>query len=232
MSTALRLDSDKIIQTVKKLEVRIGERFPDSGLREVCKDFLALSEKSKSNIDWISKSNLWLKTAGYVTIFIGLSGLAYSFSFLDLHIKNPNFAGMVTLTESIFNNLILIGAAIFFLVTLEVRIKRKKTIKRLNELRMIAHVVDMHQLTKTPSMINGDDIPTKNSPKRTLTKFELERYLDYCSEISALVAKVAALYAQSLPDEVVVRSVNEIENLCTGLSRKIWQKLVILSESD
>jgi hypothetical protein len=85
----------------------------------------------------------------------------------------------------------------------------------------------MHQLTKDPYISNINNT-TENSPVRLYTKFELQRYLDYCSEASALIGKVAALYAQSLPDPVIVGSVNEIEVLTTGLSRKIWQKIVVL----
>jgi hypothetical protein len=113
---------------------------------------------------------------------------------------------------------------------MESRIKRKRAINQLNELRVIAHVVDMHQLTKDPSLMNIPTHNTENSPKRTLTKFELERYLNYCSETAALIAKVAALYSQSLPDEVVVKNVNDIESLCNGLSQKVWQKIIILNE--
>ena len=40
--------------------------------------------------------------------------------------------------------------------------------------------------------------------------------------------KVAALYGQSFPDGVVLGSVNELQTLTTGLSRKIWQKIMIL----
>ena len=82
----------------------------------------------------------------------------------------------------------------------------------------------MHQLTKDPYVNDNPESATEHSPKRTLTKFELQRYLDYCSEATALVGKVAALYSQSLPEEAVVSAVNEIETLTTGLSRKIWQK--------
>jgi hypothetical protein len=44
----------------------------------------------------------------------------------------------------------------------------------------------------------------------------------------SLVGKVAALYAVDFEDEVVLAAVNDVENLTTGLSRKIWQKIVIL----
>jgi hypothetical protein len=37
---------------------------------------------------------------------------------------------------------------------------------------------------------------------------------------------------KSLPDDVIVSSVNDIESLTDGLSRKIWQKIMILAEVD
>jgi hypothetical protein len=44
----------------------------------------------------------------------------------------------------------------------------------------------------------------------------------------ALVSKIAALYVQSFPDSQALAAVDEIESLTTGLSQKIWQKMVIL----
>ena len=40
-----------------------------------------------------------------------------------------------------------------------------------------------------------------------MTPFELTRYLDYCSEMLSLTAKIAALYAQSSSDAVVIDAV-------------------------
>lgn len=56
----------------------------------------------------------------------------------------------------------------------------------------------------------------------------MTRYLDYSSEMLSLAGKVAALYAQGFSDPVALSAVNEVENLTTGLSRKIWQKIMIL----
>jgi hypothetical protein len=64
-----------------------------------------------------------------------------------------------------------------------------------------------------------------------MSPFELTRYLDYCSEMLSLTSKLAALYAQNLPDPVVIDAVNEIESLTTNLSQKIWQKITILDAS-
>ncbi|MFD2565407.1 hypothetical protein [Aquimarina rubra] len=231
MSEIARLDPEKIIHTIALLEKRIDDRFPDSGLKKVCHDFVQTARASKQNIDWISKPNLSLRIFAYLVILIGLGGLIYSITYVDLQIKNTTLANIVSISEAIFNDIILIGAAIFFLVSLETRLKTKRALKALNELRVIAHVIDMHQLTKDPNLTDLPESATENSPKRTFTRFELQRYLDYCSEATALVSKVAALYSQSLPDESVVRAVNDIEALTTGLSRKIWQKLIILNDS-
>ena len=44
----------------------------------------------------------------------------------------------------------------------------------------------------------------------------------------SLTGKVAALYVQDFEDGVALQAVNEIEDLTTGLSRKIWQKLTVV----
>ncbi len=46
----------------------------------------------------------------------------------------------------------------------------------------------------------------------------------------SLIGKLAALYAQSIPDSVVMQAVNDIETLTNGLSRSIWQKIMILDD--
>lgn len=92
----------------------------------------------------------------------------------------------------------------------------------------MAHVIDMHQLTKDPESLLETYQQTKSSPKRAMTAFELQRYLDYCSEMLSMISKIATLYVQDFPDTEVVDVVNEIESLTTGLSRKIWQKIMIL----
>lgn len=232
MNESTRLQSDKIVRTIEQLEKRIADRFPNSGLRKVVNQFLEIAGKSKKNIEWISKPNLAIRIFSYLIIAVGVIAIVYSFTLIDLKIQNRTLSNVVSFSESLFNDLVLIGAAIFFMVTIETRVKRRRTSKMLNELRVIAHVIDMHQLTKDPGMIRENKKFTENSPSRTLSKFELERYLDYCSEALSLIGKVAALYSQSLPDEVVVRTVTEIEGLSTGFSRKIWQKLIILNGMD
>ncbi len=64
-----------------------------------------------------------------------------------------------------------------------------------------------------------------------MSSFELGRYyLGYCSEILSLTSKLAVVYGQSIPDSEVINVVNKIENLTTGLCRKIWQKIMIIDQ--
>jgi hypothetical protein len=98
----------------------------------------------------------------------------------------------------------------------------------LHELRSVAHVIDMHQLTKDPDSARRPDLATPSSPKRTLDRFELSRYLDYCSEMLSVTTKLAALYAQESDDTLVLGAVREIEGMAGALSSKIWQKIMII----
>ncbi len=230
MQSNNKLDPKKIISIIDTLEKRIADRFPNSSLKSTCGDLLQIAQDTKKRIDWISKPNIFLRLFSYLIILLGIGGVVYGISSVEFKVNDTTIENIIALSESVFNDIILLGAAIFFLVNSESRIKRKRAIESLNELRTIAHVIDMLQLTKDPNLFNSKLIPTAHSPKRTLSKFELERYLDYSSELSSLIAKISALYSQSFPDEVVVRSVNDIETLCTGLSRKIWQKIMILNQ--
>ena len=125
----------------------------------------------------------------------------------------------------------VIGATIFFLMTMESRVKRGRALKAIHELRSIAHIIDMHQLTKDPVVFNPEVKPTASSPKRVLSKGDLSRYLDYCSEMLAVTGKLAALYAQAVPDTEVAEAVNDVEMLGSNLSRKIWQKIMLIGPS-
>jgi hypothetical protein len=87
----------------------------------------------------------------------------------------------------------------------------------------------MHQLTKDPEMVTRSrQDATASSPRRSMTPFELVRYLDYCSEALALLSKAAALHVQSFDDRETLAAVGDIEDLTDGLARKIWQKITIL----
>ena len=129
--------------------------------------------------------------------------------------------------DAAINEVVFIGVAAFFFMTLETRLKRRKALDAIRELRALAHIIDMHQLTKDPERITGTPAGDTGTIKRPQSPAELIRYLDNCSDLLALISKISALYVQDFDDPVTLAAVNEIENLTNGLSRKIWQKIMI-----
>jgi hypothetical protein len=223
------LDSEKILDTIQTLSRRIAERFPGAGLDRVCQELLTIAGESQKRTAWIGmpQTSLRVITGALVTIIIGvtilvLGNAAWPRNGFDLVM-------LVQVSEAGLNIFLLLSAAILFLVTAETRIKRRRALKAIHELRALAHVIDMHQLTKDPERLQARRMQTASSPKQNLTEFELGRYLDYCSEMLSLIGKLAALYVQKFDDPVALAAVNEVEDLTTGLSRKIWQKIMIIN---
>lgn len=223
------LDPEKIVDTIGTLCRRIDERFPDSGLRNVCGELLTIARESQERSAWIAKPQRLLRITTWILLIIMASGLVVILTHTAWPRGGFDLVGLVQGLEAALNITILLGAAALFLATVEVRIKRKRALKAIHELRALAHVIDMHQLTKDPERLRLHAQETASSPKRTLRGPELIRYLDYCSEMLSLIGKLAALYVQKFDDPVALAAVNEVEDLTTGLSRKIWQKIMILN---
>lgn len=224
------LDPDKVMATVQSLHARIRERFPDSGLSRVCGELESVSARSKERIHWISQPIWPLRLLRYLLVFLILFGVTITLVSLRPSVRPEEFTlfDLIQTLEAGINDVVLIGLAVFFVWTLEARLKSRRALRALHELRSIAHVIDMHQLTKDPDRLLTEHRNTESSPKMTLDAYGLRRYLDYCSEMLSLVGKVAALHLQHLDDATVVAAVNEIEELTTGLCRKIWQKIDVL----
>lgn len=226
------LDPDKIVQTLERLNLRISERFPDAGLAKVCKELEQVARETRDRARSLRKPNELLRIGSAVVVIIGLGLIAYVGSIIDYKNSTDNLFGVLQGIEALMNIIVLMGAAIFFLTTLEARWKRHKAVAHLHELRTIVHVIDMHQLTKDPSATVRRSQRTKSSPARTMTPFELIRYLDYCSEMYSLTAKVATLYAQSSSDSLVISTITEIEQVTANLGAKVWQKIDMIQADE
>ncbi len=222
-----QLDAQKIIDTVKKLRERIERRFPGSGLSKLVGELLRVAEETVPRTKWIQKPHLPLRCAAGV---LSLAILAL-FGVMVFHIPQfqfNDFTNFIQALEASISSIVFIGAAILFLISWEHRIKRNRALRAIHELRALAHIVDMHQLTKDPESYYSPATSGTTVNKRAMTPFELNRYLDYCSESLALISKIAALYVQGFQDPVLLDAVDDVEDLTAGFSRKIWQKLTIL----
>jgi hypothetical protein len=223
------LDSEKILGTIGTLSRRIDERFPGSGLGRVCQELLKIADESQRRSEWIGKPQRSLRLITGALVLIIISGLVFVLANASWPRNGFDLVVLVQVSEAGLNVFLLLSAAILFLVTAETRVKRRRALKAIHELRALAHVIDMHQLTKDPERLLARMIETPSSPKQNLSPQELGRYLDYCSEMLSLIGKLAALYVQKFDDPVALAAVNEVEDLTTSLSRKIWQKIMIIN---
>ena len=224
------LDAGEIVRTLLDVERRIGDRFPDSGLRRVCGKLHSVADDAGRRSRSFGKPILWLRAVVWLLVIgVALSLLATGFLLAEPTTEKLGFIDFVQVLEAGINDVVLIGAALLFLTTLENRTKRRRALRAIHELRAMAHIIDMHQLTKDPERVLHPELVLlePHGDVDRLSPFDLCRYLDYCSDLLSLIGKVAALYVQHFDDPQALAAVNEVENLCTGLSRKIWQKIMI-----
>ncbi len=222
------LDATKILETIERLERRIQERFPNAGLAGIARDLAQIARDVSTEGVKLKEPNIVLRV-GVGLLLVGvILVLVIVIPELRLNVRIREMTDLVQTVEALLGSLFFLGTGIAFLVTLESRLKRRRALALVHQLRAIAHVVDMHQLTKDPDRLLAPR--TESSPVRSMSDGELLRYLDYCSELFALTSKVGALTVQGFSDAVVLAAVDEVESLTTGLSRKVWQKITLVNQ--
>jgi hypothetical protein len=254
------LDPAKIVTTAATLRERIGALFPGSGLWRVAGELLATCEDAAALSAWLARPNRWLRLAGGAGVAALLAALGGALLRLKVQLGFSTFSDAVQGLEATVNNIVFLGIAVFFLLGWESRYKRRRALAALHALRSMAHIIDMHQLTKDPAWLlrggegagrggeaaRGEGGESRGAAgrgegvaeaagaaraKRAMDAHQLTRYLDLCSDLLSVISKVAALYVQRFQDPVTLAAVDEVESLASGLSRKIWQKIVLLERT-
>jgi hypothetical protein len=226
-----QLDQRAVADTVDAVRARIIARFPDRDLGAVAGEVGAAAARAAQAG---SPPLVRRVVRGICFGLAGLVGLA-TVAAIVIVVRDAFRAAQgrasfdwLPLIESAVNDVAFAGIAVVFLLTMSNRLDRRAILGELHRLRSLAHVIDMHQLTKDPERHLSQPTPTEASVVESMSASDLGRYLDYCSELLSLVAKTAALYAQISTDSLVLDTVSEIESLTSGLSRKIWQKISLL----
>lgn len=225
-----KLGAEQVHQTVVALERRITARFPQRGLRLVALELVTLVDRvatvsvsTRQRIDTARRISRVLMAVVAVATAVALVLAAN-----DVGNGVGDGVDWLPLIETTINDLVFASIALFFLWSFPERVRRGEILQLLHQLRSLAHIVDMHQLTKDPERLRADFTPTPESPSMDLDRAALEHYLNYCSELLSLIGKAAALCAEESRDGVVLDTVSTIETLTTDMSRKIWQKISLL----
>ena len=257
-----RLDSAAVRGSAATLQRRIYARFPRRSLWEVGGELIALVDEvvegggiSRRRI----RSARLLSRLGVLVVLL-VFGTAIALAAASIW-SNPESLGPVDwlpLLETVVNDLVFAGIAIFFLLAVPQRMERARVLRVLHRLRSLAHVIDMHQLVKVPERLptarpeaggttspahprgpgtgparDGEAASATNDERGgelRMTRSEMTQYLDYCTEMLSLVGKTAALFAEDTTDGDVLDAVEGIETLTSDMARKVWQKIAIIQE--
>lgn len=221
------LDSVHILNTLQGVEDRITRHFPESGLGKVSAELHQVGIAIVRLADKLGRPIWALRVLTFIGILAMIAVAVWVF-YMALTLAPAGQDGLMeTLQgiESVTNEVIFLTIGIIFLSTLENRLKRRAALDSLHRLRSVAHVIDMHQLTKDPNNVLE---PGEVGDPRFNTPRHLIRYLDFCTDLLSINSKLAALHVQYFQDNQVLNSVNEVETLSHELSRTIWQKIMIL----
>jgi len=226
-----RLDAAPVQATIARLEQRIHARFPDRGLTRVAAE---LTVKAADIADDAHETRSRLRAVRLAAHALMALVVVATVVALFLALRDAARSGLesslewLPLIESTIYDLVFAAIAVFFLHALPARLSRARLLAQLHRPRSLAHIIDMHQLTKDPERLRPGFQKPPESVDPGLGRDDMEHYLDYCSELLSLVGKVAALCAEESQDSVVLDTVSTIETLTTGMSRKIWQKISLL----
>lgn len=232
-----RLDADAVLSTIIRLEHRIAARFPERGLTAVAGRLRVVATDVRDATHARDPLRVLRAACRVLIALLALLMVVVIVLAVAELVGRSSQDPLPTLEwlrglETTINDAVFVGIAILFLWLLPTRIERGRVLRVLHRMRSLAHVIDMHQLTKDPERFSSAFRPTPESVNNTMTPSEMASYLDYCSELLSLVGKTAALYAERTTDSAVLATISDIEALTTGMSRKVWQKVALLPAND
>jgi hypothetical protein len=232
----MRLDPERVTETISSLCLRIESRFPSSGLSKICRELHQCSLDVSEEIRKMSQPNWYFRAIIGVVVLLALFSMGWGIITVvrawKLDASGGNVFDLIQTLEATLSGLLIAGGAALLLFSVEHRIHRQRVSKIVNRLRGIAHIIDMHQLTKDPEpMLSGLPL-TPESPPRIADPALLGRYLTYSSEMLSLTGKLGYLCVQDYHDEEASETVNNLEELILGMSHKIWQKVSLVEKRD
>ena len=231
----VQLVAHHVGHTVEHLERRIRARFGDRGLTRAALDLRRLVEEVETEA---GQSHIRLRRTTLIARTTSVAIVLATVVLLTFSLRNAISEGLensedwVPLIESVINDLVFSAIAMLFLWAFPERRERRTLLRLLHRLRSLAHVIDMHQLSKDPEQVSPTYTRTEESVTHGLDADQLHHYLDYCSEMLSLTAKTAALCAEHSTDDVVLNTISTLETLTTELSNKIWQKISLLPRAE
>ncbi|HBG60580.1 MAG TPA: hypothetical protein DDX37_01865 [Candidatus Omnitrophica bacterium] len=131
-----KLNAEKVIETLEILTRRIKERFPESGLAKISIEMTNIGKEAHERSLMVGRPNIILRIAIGLIITVIIAAFVLALPSVKVESTNMGIVEFVHVLESGINDIVLIGAAILFLATVENRVKRSRMVDLMNELRV------------------------------------------------------------------------------------------------
>lgn len=216
--TRHRLDPSRIVETAENLARAIDERLPGSNLSGLGHELVQIAHGSEERADRARQPIYAVRAASLASIAASAALLAV----IGLHVHTRwEFATITEVfeaTDAGFNLIAILAGALWFFGSFEARIKRRRVLESIEELREFIHVIDVTQLYYTPDLYRPDAEPTLGGRKLDYT------YLLFCTQMLAVIGNLAPLYARGATGDAVLRASSDVELLANSITVKLQAK--------
>ena len=121
-----------------------SEKIPRSEFDKLCEDLVVVARLGQERSEQFRRPVLWMRVLSicFVVIILAVTLMGAWLVHVDLVADGQSVAlsEFIQILEAGTNDVVLIGAAIFFLVTLETRVKRLGAFETIHKLRAIVHI--------------------------------------------------------------------------------------------
>jgi hypothetical protein len=210
------LDAHKLITTSADLERWITKEFHEAHLAVVAREVHAFAQEAVAKAEKIRQPIWALRLGIWTVVALLVAGAVHG-------IVTHEIADTLKFLDTTKGAAVYLSVFGAIFIGLEIRWKRHRALKAVAEIRALAHIVDMHQLAKDPPI---------EQFRQDGRQVKVMEYLHACTALLALLSKVAQFYVENFPDPVATNAVNDFEMITTGLSNKIWMKILSMKGFD
>jgi hypothetical protein len=213
-----RLDPARIIETAEDLARRVGEKLPGSRLSAFAVALVQIARQTDGRAREARRPILAIRLASALATAASLLGLWYLASRIHTRWEFGTITEVFEAADAGFNLVVILAGALWFLITLEARIKRRKALESIEELREFIHVIDVTQLYYTP------DLYAPHSAD-SLSPLDLDyTYLLFCTQMLGVIGNLAPLYTRGAAGDSIMRAAAEVEIFANATAAKLLSK--------
>jgi hypothetical protein len=213
-----RLDLNKIIATAKNLTDDIHARLPQTSLAKLADELLQITEATEDHLQRANRPIIAIRVSTSLAAVLGLLGMSYLIHHLKTRWEFGTISEFVEGTDAGFNLILILAGALWSLLTLESRIKRKEILGSIEELREFVHVIDLTQLYYTPELYRA----RRDNPRSS--RILDDSYLLFCTQMLGVLGNLASLYTRGGAGDSILRAASEVEMLAIAISTKQLSK--------